>query len=61
MEMPGGDQFPFGLRSGINQNLMQPSFRDGPSSTPRRLRPILVSVAVGLLAVVGLVAYGVLT
>lgn len=61
MDVRGDDQLPFGLRSGINQNLVQPSFRDGPSSAPRRLRPILVSIALALLAVGGLVAYGVLT
>ncbi|PFG38038.1 hypothetical protein ATJ97_0506 [Georgenia soli] len=60
MDVHGDDQLPFGLRPGINHNPMQPSFRDGTSSTPRRLRPILMSILVGLVAIVGLVAYGVL-
>ena len=60
MDVRRDDQLPFGLRSGINHNPMQPSFRDGPSWTPRRLRPMLVSIVVGMVAVLGLVAYSIL-
>ncbi|RPF27275.1 hypothetical protein EDD32_1746 [Georgenia muralis] len=54
------DGLPFGMRSGINQNVMQPSFRDGPQRKPRRLWPIAVSILIALATIAALITWNVL-
>jgi hypothetical protein len=61
MRTGGHDQLPFGIRPGTNENFMQPSFRDGPLRTPRRLWPIFLSVVVTLLTIAVLIAFSVLS
>jgi hypothetical protein len=55
----GDDQLPFGMRPGVNHNISQPSFRDAPRQSPRRLWPILVSIAVAILTAATLIALSV--
>jgi hypothetical protein len=59
MSTGGDDRLPFGMRAGVNQNPLQPSFRDGPRQAPRRLWSIGLTVAVALLCVAVLIGYGV--
>jgi hypothetical protein len=56
----GNDRLPFGMRPGVNDNWMQPSFRDGPRQSPRPLWPILVSIVVALVVIAALIASSVL-
>lgn len=51
-----GDDLPLGMRPGMNQNLLQPSFRDGARQEPRRrLWPMLVTAALAVLVAAVLV------
>ena len=56
------DGLPFGMRPGVNDNLMQPSFRDGPHAEPRkRAWPFAFIAVLAILAIALLIGYSVLS